>query len=392
MDRRSFLLSAGGGALAAPFAHAYAREELLWDLRKLVRPPAVEFGRKDGLLQEIVYAGEPLFDRPTRVFAYLGMPEGHGPHPAMVLVHGGGGRAFSDWALHWARRGYASIAMDLSGSSPSGKLPDGGPDQSDTVKFRPFDDADAHNMWTYHSIAAAIRAHSILAAQPQVDAKRIGVTGISWGGYLTCILAGVDARFRAAVPVYGCGFLHENSVWKEPVLDRMPSDQRERWVRLFDPSRYLPRVKCPILFLNGTNDFAYPMDSYRKSVELVKAPKTVSVQIRLPHGHIWTFPIVDAFLDSHLNKGRGLLKLGPLRTTGRTVSAAVSGPVRAADAELYYTTDTGRWQNRVWNSAPAQLHNGIARAELPNSTPISYQLAVKDERGLIVTTTHAERG
>lgn len=31
--------------------------------------------------------------------------------------------------------------------------------------------------------------------------------------YMTCIAAGLDNRFKAAVPVYGCGFLHENSVW-----------------------------------------------------------------------------------------------------------------------------------------------------------------------------------
>jgi len=29
------------------------------------------------------------------------------------------------------------------------------------------------------------------------------VTGISWGGYLTCIVAGIDDRLKAAVPVYG---------------------------------------------------------------------------------------------------------------------------------------------------------------------------------------------
>ena len=91
----------------------------------------------------------------------------------------------------------------------------------------------------------------------------------SWGGYLTCILAGIDHRFKVAVPVYGCGFLHEDSYWKEPILDKMSLELRERWVRCFDPSRYLPGVRCPILFLNGTNDFAYPLDSYRKCFDLV---------------------------------------------------------------------------------------------------------------------------
>ena len=173
----------------------------LWDLAALSHAPTAEWGERKGLVQEVYYAGEPLNGKPTRVFAYYAKPDGPGPgpFPGMVLVHGGGGKAFSDWALHWAQRGYAAIAMDLSGSGPNGRLPDGGPDQSDAVKFRPFEDSDARNMWTYHAVAAAIRAHSLLAAQPGVDKKRIGLTGISWGGYLTCIIAGLDHRFKAAI-------------------------------------------------------------------------------------------------------------------------------------------------------------------------------------------------
>ena len=94
------------------------------------------------------------------------------------------------------------------------------------------------------------------------------MTGISWGGYLTCIVAGVDNRFKAAVPVYGCGFLHENSAWLDR-LAKMTPDQRDRWIELWDPSRYLPAVSMPILFVNGTNDFAYPLDSYMKSFDAV---------------------------------------------------------------------------------------------------------------------------
>src|SRR5690606_33907498 len=131
---------------------------------------------------------------------------GEGPFPAMVLVHGGGGKAFPEWARLWADRGYAAIAMDLSGRGPDGeRLPDGGPEQSDGEKFRDFEPDEAGRMWSYHAVAAAVRAHSFLAARPEVDGDRIGVTGISWGGYLTCIVAGIDDRVKVAVPVYGCG-------------------------------------------------------------------------------------------------------------------------------------------------------------------------------------------
>ncbi|MFM7160451.1 MAG: alpha/beta hydrolase family protein, partial [Planctomycetaceae bacterium] len=270
-----------------------------------------------------------------------------------------------------------------------------GPDQSDETKFGTFADDAAAGMWTTHAIAAVLRGHSLLAAQPGVDADRIGITGISWGGYLTCIAAGVDDRLRVAVPVYGCGFLHENSVWREPRFDRMEPTQRDRWVKWFDPSQYLPHVRCPILFLNGTNDFAYPLDSYRRSYDLVPGQKTVAVIPRLPHGHIWTFREVDFFVDSILKEGQPLPLLGDLRTTGREVSATVNlAPAALKDAALHYTVDAGAWQKREWKSLPAIIapagERAVIRATLPADAKLVYYLAVKDSRDATVSTRHSE--
>jgi hypothetical protein len=39
----------------------------------------------------------------------------------------------------------------------------------------------------------------------------------------------------------------------------MNPEARERWINNFDPLQYLGGVQCPILFLNGSNDFAYPI-------------------------------------------------------------------------------------------------------------------------------------
>jgi len=159
--------------------------------------------------------------------------------------------------------------MDLSGNGPNGRLSDGGPDQADDVKFRNFSEAQASEMWTYHAVAAVARGNSLLRSLPDVNPERIGITGISWGGYLTCIVAGIDPRFKVAVPVYGCGFLGDNSAWKDGSLARMTPESRALWLRLFDPSQYLDNVRRPIPFVNGTSDFAYPLDSYQKSYRLV---------------------------------------------------------------------------------------------------------------------------
>ena len=361
-----------------------------WDVKALkaaeVKP---EWGKDAGKAKEVFYPGEPFKGKPTRVFAYYAKPAaGDGPFPAVLLVHGGGGKAFQAWAEHWAARGYCALAMDLAGNGPSGRLEDGGPDQSDLNKFRDFDDKSARDMWTYHAIAAVIRGHNLLRALPEVDKDKIAVTGISWGGYLTCIVAGLDDRLKAAVPVYGCGFLHESSAWKTG-LDALPADHRKRWVDTFDPSKYLPNVTCPILFLNGTNDFAYPLDSYQKCYELVKAPRTVSVRVRLPHGHIWTFKEVDTFIDSHLKKGDPLPEIAAMTRADDTVSAKVTSKTKLKAGQLHYAVAEGPWQKREWKSLDAEVKDGAVSAKLPTDRPLVYYLAVTDERGVEVSAPHA---
>ena len=365
-----------------------------WDLNRLSAPPSVEWGVRTGRVQVVSYAGEPFQGRSTRVFGYLGRPDGidtakPGSVPAMVLVHGGGGKAFQPWTEHWARRGYVALAMDLSGNGPSGKLPDGGPDQSDTVKFREFGDADVPDMWSYHAVAAVIRGHSLVRSLAEVDVKRVGMTGISWGGYLTCIVAGVDPRFAVAVPVYGCGFLGENSVWKDGALAKMSDDSRSRWLARFDPSQYLGNVRCPILFLNGTTDFAYPLDSYQKSYRKVPARfRNLAVIIDLPHGHIWTFPEVDAFVDAALKKGPEVARVGKTHVRPGTVRASVSGSSTVRSATLCYARDEGAWQKRVWKSVPARVSGNRLEADLPSERPLVGFLAVVDGQGLRVSGEH----
>lgn len=364
-----------------------------WDLRALFAAPTAEWGATNGLVQELFYAGEPLNGKPTRVFAYLARPaESSGArHPSMVLVHGGGGKAFKEWAEHWAKRGYVALAMDLSGNGPNGRLPEGGPDQSDQTKFRNFTEAGARDMWSYHAVAAVIRGHSLLRSLPEVDAERIGLTGISWGGYLTCIVAGLDARFKVAVPVYGCGFLGDNSVWKDKALADLAPAARELWLRLFDPSQYLGAVRRPILFLNGTTDFAYPLDSYQKSYRLVPARwRHLSIVVNLPHGHIWTFKEVDAFVDSVLRGAPPLPRFGEPVLVGDSLSATFGRGVSAGTAQLCYTTNAGPWQKRVWATVPARLEGRRVSGQLPVGRPLAAFLAITDERGLRVSSEHVE--
>ncbi len=363
---------------------AWAAQSGLWDMVALSKVPSATWGETKEQIREVYYEGESLKGKPTRVFAYCGKPDGPGPFPGVVLVHGGGGAAFRDWVKHWVNNGYAALSMDLAGNGPAGRLPDGGPDQGDDVKFRNFAPEEAKDIWTYQAVAAVIRGHSLLASIKEVDPNRIALTGISWGGYLTCIVAGVDHRFKAAVPVYGCGFIHEKSAWIDNYFAKMPDDLKQRWIENFEPSRYLGQVQCPMLFMNGTNDFAYPLDSYQKSYNLVKSPVTLCIRINRGHGHIWTFPEVDAFINSHVNKGAPLLKIGPTEVAGDKATAIISGPGRAVKVQLDYADA----KERVWHSIPAEVNGKSVTANLPALRPIIFYFNVMDERGLSISNPH----
>jgi dienelactone hydrolase len=289
-----------------------------------------------------------------------------------------------------------ALAMDLAGHGPDGKrLPDGGPDQDDEGKFRDFNDAQARRMWTYHAVAAVLHGHALLAARDDVIASRIGVTGISWGGYLTCIIAGIDDALKVAVPVYGCGFLEDNSAWL-PRFKTMIPEQRKRWVSFFDPSRYLAGVRCPILFVNGTNDFAYPLDSYQRSYRLVPVrQRTLCVTVRMPHGHYegWAPQEIGLFVDSCVKGGKPLAELGALTIAKGQISVPVrSATVPLVSAKLHYTTDTGAWQNRNWKTVDAKVCQSQIQAKLPADRPLVAFLTATDERGAVVSSEHAELG
>lgn len=367
-------------------------KETPWDLANLKKAPKFKWqSQKDGV-HSLTYAGESYRGKPTRVFAYYASPKtlgkgGDDKMPGIVLVHGGGGAAFKNWAELWAKRGYAAIAMDLAGKGLGRKpMPDGGPDQGHAFKFGTIDEP-VENQWSYHAVANVVRAHSLLRSFPDVDAGRIALTGISWGGYLTCIVAGVDDRFKMAMPVYGCGFLRENSVWKASEFGKMTPAQSDKWHRLWDPSRYIGSAKMPVMFLNGTNDFAYPMDSYAKTCTLVQGEKNYSIQIRMRHGHIFTFPEFYGFVDQYLRDGipmpvvaRPIVKGGQLTTTVQSKTKLIS-------ANLHYTTGPHpQNKTRAWKTIPLKVDGQKIHGAAPPKNATAWYIDVRDERKYLVSS------
>lgn len=405
-------------SLTIPVPSPNSPKPTMWNLKELSLPPQTypaegfeELEKKEGL-RALFYDGLPYKGKPTRVFAWYGVPR-HAPKDkklsAMVLVHGGGGTAFADWVKLWNSRGYAAIAMDTCGQVPLPANPEKKNsgwkrhEASGPSGWGGFDQLDwpVHNQWSYHAVADVILAHSLIRSFPEVDPERIGVTGISWGGYLTCIVAGVDSRFKFAAPVYGCGFLYydSNPHWLAR-LHKMGPDKSRKWMTQWDPSQYLPFAGMPMLWVTGSNDFAFPLSSLQKSYQLAPGDRRVCVRIRMTHAHGGPGENpseILTFAESIVGQGVPLLKceeqglLPSAQGEERRSQAWVrySSPLPVTRAVLAYTQDEGVWVKRLWNTEKARLDDVKKRveADIPAGTK-AYYFMLYDNRDQLVTSEH----
>jgi dipeptidyl aminopeptidase/acylaminoacyl peptidase len=157
--------------------HSFAPSRLSAKLRALVRSRRVKWKAPDGL----------------EIHGWVHTPRGRGPYPLVMDVHGGPvwqwhpmylGRA----ALHiqaLLRRGYAVFQPNPRGSSGRGQV-------FARAVFGDMGGADTHD---YLSGIDALVRRGI------ADPKRLGVTGGSYGGFMSAWLVTQDRRFAAAVPV-----------------------------------------------------------------------------------------------------------------------------------------------------------------------------------------------
>jgi PhoPQ-activated pathogenicity-related protein len=161
-------------------------------------------------------------------------------------------------------------------------------------------------------------------------------------------------------------------------------------VRNFDPSRYLSHVSCPILFVNGTNDFAYPLDSYQKSYRAVPGRTDLCVTVRMPHGHQagWAPAEIGLFVDSVLRDGVPLPRLSELRVDGATVVATCDSQTAIATAQLHFAKHAGAWKERAWSTIEAKIEGDTVRADLPADRPLVCFVTVTDDRGATTCTAH----
>lgn len=158
-------------------------------------------------LQGVVRSDVSWFAEPGfRTRAWLFVPEGDGPWPGIVFWHGhsfdgrdasagltesGDTEQHHAGARELARRGYVVLAPTVRTFEPGAEPTD----HYYLQALATMRGASALGIY----VTDALRALDVLTSLPEVDADRIGVTGLSLGGYLTLLSAALDPRVDAAV-------------------------------------------------------------------------------------------------------------------------------------------------------------------------------------------------
>ena len=104
-----------------------------------------------------------------------------------------------------------------------------------------------------------------------------------------------------------------------------------------------------MLWVTGTNDVAFPMDSLQKSTVCRKGHERFALPFEMIHAHGGPGekpPEILAFADAILNRGTPLTKLTGQGSDATTAWATFDSKTKAIRAELIYTTDVGPFEKR----------------------------------------------
>ncbi|GHU98993.1 hypothetical protein FACS1894211_03640 [Clostridia bacterium] len=332
----------------------------------------------------------------TKIFAYVGIPTSKKPRngfPAVVLVHGGLGKAEPGWVKQWVDRGYVAIAPDIFSNMDAGdglRIPNerGGPAENNVGSIGSMTMPDEFT-WTYQRVSNIVHAFNVLHAMPETDGARIGLVGISWGAYLTCIASGIDKRFAFFAPIYGCGFNYDDSTFWGWGLSASAIGQVnfDKWKARYDPSVYLAYDVKPTLFVGGVNrEEPFSCMSRQKSAEIVKGKVFLSYRVALSHSQESGAGVEEVFdFARHVLYGENtMLQIKACGVTGAGGAFfETGGNLSVNNLLLVYTdnavdSDPHAW---TWNTREVICGtDGRAETPIPNGTT-AFFFAATDQNG-----------
>jgi dipeptidyl aminopeptidase/acylaminoacyl peptidase len=254
------------------------------------RVPRVVDGEGNEVL---VPAGEPApsgrpyrsfwFENPQgqRVQTFVVTPDGEGPWPTVMVVHGGPAwherGAFDPETLAFVDAGYAVVVPNYRGSTGYG------------IGFRR---ALIGDPW-FPETEDVIACLDGVIAERIADPARVAFSGWSWGGCLACLCEGLHPeRWRAVfagIPSgdlvaahYAC--MPSIREWDLALYGGSPDDLPEFWAER-NPMTYVDRAQAPVLVIAGEQDPRCPIEGITPWVDALSA-RGIPVEVHLyPEGH-----------------------------------------------------------------------------------------------------------
>jgi uncharacterized protein len=227
-------------------------------------------GVQNGIESRTISFASPRGGRATGV---LLVPEGQGPFAGIVLMHGmpGTARQMERQAVDLASRGAVVIAIDAPWARTGAVIHWDARDSANQVQL----------------IVDLQRAVDVLLARDDVDSARLAYVGVSYGGAMGGLFAGVERRLAAYVLRVGDGGLlaHFTGAEDPPAPPGVSDTAWQRWREAMDPIEpihYVGRANAPIYFQNGEQDRLVPPADARAYHAAAGANKKISWY---PAGH-----------------------------------------------------------------------------------------------------------
>lgn len=308
--------------------------------------------------------------------------------PAILLLHGykGSHKGFIEIMEYIAFHNYTVLAIDAPGCGKSTNFPECIPQNIVNTTRGP------QGAYFYHAVWAALRAITFLQSLPKIDISKIAVAGASMGGIETFIIAAIDPRVSAAIPIVAAGN-YANLIKAGTFANGLippglsVNDKSVRYViKYFDVIAYAHKIKIPTLMLASTNDEFFTLESTNDTFNMLGASDK-ALNLAPNWGHFqeykgWRESIVT-WLNYHFNKAdkpfpkiiceyeihRGL-------TSKVVVKANIS-----ENYELYLAYRSGSL-GETWKVVPMKMKNGVWTKKIPLNNPrnlMFYIIAKKDD-------------
>jgi uncharacterized protein len=228
-----------------------------------------------------------------RVPATLVIPDGDGPFAGLLLQHGMGAGShpgarnnYLPEAEAYARLGAVVLLIDAPYNRP----------EHGYQASMNLTEQDRREQIQY--IIDLRRGVDLLLSKPEVDPQRLAYIGISGGGAIGGLLAGVEHRLQGYVLVIGDGGLVTHITGPEDYgwWSYKPEGLRQEWISLMWPIESIHYIGCAapaaLLFQNGTLDNSVPPADALRYQRAGSEPKTV-MWYEATHNDLGT----EAFLD-----------------------------------------------------------------------------------------------